>query len=266
MSTAAVKGATTASACGAHSPSPKSSVAASIGASAELEEVGEGGEENMGMEARIGRERQRYSSSGARLIAGCIPVREMVSTGADAGATADSGSPVSASSSLSRLSGGGGGGRGHVSDYEVLMITSRNSKSHESLIFPKGGWEEDETSENAAIRETWEEAGVVGEIERQLGSFSFQSKRAKTKGYADGACVCWVYVMKVLKVKDDWPEMGNRVRRWLSFDEAITKCRHPWMQSALEEWRKQLHGETNARGDANAVMATATTTTDGSPA
>ena len=122
------------------------------------------------------------------------------------------------------------------------MISSRDSGDRESLIFPKGGWEEDETSVRAAIRETWEEAGVVGDIEWQVGSFHFQSKRAKTKGYADGACVCCMYVMRVRKVKDDWPEMKKRERRWLTYEDALAKCRHPWMRSALEQWRLQVAG------------------------
>ncbi|MCI12140.1 nudix hydrolase 4, partial [Trifolium medium] len=33
------------------------------------------------------------------------------------------------------------------------------------MQFPKGGWETDETMEQAALRETIEEAGVVGNIE-----------------------------------------------------------------------------------------------------
>lgn len=213
-----------------------------------------GGSEEMRMEARIGRERQRYSSSGARLIAGCIPIRE-VRTGSnsaptDAGRANEDGTgkgngvglpgdvhpPPASSGALSKK----------VSDYEVLMITSRDSRDRESLIFPKGGWEEDETSVRAAIRETWEEAGVVGDIGWQVGSFHFQSKRAKSKGYADGACVCWMYVMNVQKIKDDWPEMKKRERRWLKYEDALAKCRHPWMRSALEQWQFQI-----ADGDVN---------------
>lgn len=45
---------------------------------------------------------------------------------------------------------------------EVLVINAQNGKG---IIFPKGGWEKDESMEEAAIRETVEEAGVVGVIE-----------------------------------------------------------------------------------------------------
>ncbi|KAK9157341.1 hypothetical protein Scep_003915 [Stephania cephalantha] len=44
---------------------------------------------------------------------------------------------------------------------EVLMI---NSTSGPGLLFPKGGWENDETVEQAAEREALEEAGVRGDL------------------------------------------------------------------------------------------------------
>ncbi|KAF8022197.1 hypothetical protein BT93_G2365 [Corymbia citriodora subsp. variegata] len=44
---------------------------------------------------------------------------------------------------------------------EVLMI---NSTSGSGLLFPKGGWENDETVEEAAVREAIEEAGVKGDL------------------------------------------------------------------------------------------------------
>jgi 8-oxo-dGTP pyrophosphatase MutT (NUDIX family) len=42
---------------------------------------------------------------------------------------------------------------------QVLMISSPN---RHDLVFPKGGWEDDETVLEAASREAMEEAGVKG--------------------------------------------------------------------------------------------------------
>ena len=39
------------------------------------------------------------------------------------------------------------------------MVSNRHTHG---LIFPKGGWETDETAEEAAARESMEEAGVRG--------------------------------------------------------------------------------------------------------
>jgi diphosphoinositol-polyphosphate diphosphatase len=55
---------------------------------------------------------------------------------------------------------------GTISDeFEVLVISSQ--KGH-ALMFPKGGWELDESVEEAASRESLEEAGVVGNVEVNL--------------------------------------------------------------------------------------------------
>lgn len=42
------------------------------------------------------------------------------------------------------------------------MISAQNGHG---MQFPKGGWEIDESMEQAALRETLEEAGVVGNVE-----------------------------------------------------------------------------------------------------
>lgn len=50
-----------------------------------------------------------------------------------------------------------------VSDeLEVLVISSQKGKG---MLFPKGGWELDESQKEAALRETMEEAGVRGIVE-----------------------------------------------------------------------------------------------------
>lgn len=59
---------------------------------------------------------------------------------------------------------------------EVLMITTRGGQS---LVFPKGGWESDETVETAAQRETMEEAGVRGELEVGGGCTGLQSPQPR---------------------------------------------------------------------------------------
>jgi diphosphoinositol-polyphosphate diphosphatase len=47
-------------------------------------------------------------------------------------------------------------------ELEVLVVSSQKSQR---LMFPKGGWELDESLEEAASRESLEEAGVIGNVE-----------------------------------------------------------------------------------------------------
>lgn len=45
-----------------------------------------------------------------------------------------------------------------IKDNSFLLISSHNTS--DKWVLPKGGWEVDETEEEAAKRETFEEAGV----------------------------------------------------------------------------------------------------------
>ncbi|CAL5229228.1 g12512 [Coccomyxa viridis] len=155
--------------------------------------------------ARTGRDLQRYSTDGERLLAGCIPVRK-------------------------RSAANG------VDGVEVLLVSSRGGKG---LVFPKGGWETDEDVESAAARETVEEAGVRGKLEvPMLGKFRYMGKPDK-QHTAPVKCIIHMFVMHVADELPVWPEMAQRQRFWLSVEEACAKCRHPWMREALQMWLEQ---------------------------
>ena len=155
--------------------------------------------------SRTGRERQRYvanrDSDGGdrpiRLVAGCIPIR--------------------------RAAGAAEGG------WEILMVTNKNN---DSLIFPKGGWETDETAEEAAARETMEEAGARGDVV-PLGDFAFDSKMKDGK---KTPCKCSVFVMNVTEEMEAWPEQSARQRRWCAPTHAVASCKHEWMRDAIKKW------------------------------
>ncbi|KAK9819718.1 hypothetical protein WJX72_001641 [[Myrmecia] bisecta] len=178
--------------------------------------------------SRVGRELQRYSGSGERLVAGCIPVR------------------------ITSLEAG-------VDGVEVLLISSRGGKG---LVFPKGGWETDETVEAAAARETVEEAGVRGELEGQMvGVFPFYSSKA-ARVHIQGRCIAYMFVMHVVEELPAWPEQAHRTRVWCSVREACNNCRHEWMREALETWlRRQgwdhvLHNhQPNGNSNADTTIA-----------
>ncbi len=60
-----------------------------------------------------------------------------------------------------------------------ILLCSASRKPE--WILPKGGWEKDETMEESAIRETYEEAGVFGIIGPCLGEIEFESRKGKKR-------------------------------------------------------------------------------------
>ncbi|KAI9312457.1 NUDIX hydrolase domain-like protein [Dichotomocladium elegans] len=88
-----------------------------------------------------------------------------------------------------------------------LLVSSR--KNPGSWVIPKGGWEEDETQEHAALRETWEEAGIKGKIIRHIGVFVERNKKSVEKAHH------WIYELEVQEVAKKFPEKKKRERRWV---------------------------------------------------
>lgn len=74
----------------------------------------------------------------------------------------------------------------------------------------QGGWETDESVEEAAARESLEEAGVLGKVGRELGQWSFMSKRYGT--FYEG----YMYPLLVKEQLELWPEKNERRRVWVS--------------------------------------------------
>ncbi|XP_019457158.1 PREDICTED: nudix hydrolase 18, mitochondrial-like [Lupinus angustifolius] len=143
--------------------------------------------------SRTGRHLQRYDK-GHRLVVGCIPYRYKSNGSQD-------------------------------KEIEVLVISAQKGQG---MQFPKGGWESDESMEQAALRETVEEAGVVGKVESKLGKWFYKSKSQAImhEGY--------MFPLLVKKQLDNWPEMNFRKRRWMTVPEAKEICPHTWMKEALD--------------------------------
>ncbi|XP_052205497.1 nudix hydrolase 17, mitochondrial [Diospyros lotus] len=155
--------------------------------------------------SRSGRHLQRYNK-GCRLVVGCIPYR--YKTCPNKAAEND--------------------------EVEVLVISSQKGRG---MLFPKGGWELDESVEEAASRETLEEAGVVGNVEGELGKWSFRSKSQGTNH--EGR----MFALLVTEQLDLWPEKDLRQRVWMNVDEAREVCQHGWMKEALDVLVDRLTSE-----------------------
>ncbi|KAJ9676742.1 hypothetical protein PVL29_021984 [Vitis rotundifolia] len=163
--------------------------------------------------SRTGRQFQRYNQ-GCRQVVGCIPYRYKTDKKSD---------------------------RAPIEELEVLVVSSQKGQG---LLFPKGGWEIDESIEEAATRETLEEAGVLGNVGCKLGKWSFKSKSRGT--FDEG----YMFPLLVKEQLDFWPEKNVRQRRWMAASEAREVCQHWWMKEALDILIQRLmNGQEKADED-----------------
>ncbi|XP_058736153.1 nudix hydrolase 18, mitochondrial-like [Vicia villosa] len=146
--------------------------------------------------SRTGRELQRYNNMGGRQVVGCIPYRYKQDINGN-----------------------------RSNELEVLMVSSQKTQR---LMFPKGGWELDESLQEAASRESLEEAGVIGLVECELGQWNFISKRYGI--YYEG----YMFPLFVKEQLDYWPEKNLRRRVWMTVGQAREVCQHWWMKEALD--------------------------------
>src|SRR5947209_10505031 len=88
----------------------------------------------------------------------------------------------------------------------VCLITSRNGKRS---VIPKGWIEPGQTAGETALQEAWEEAGLVGALEREpIGSYLYEKEGRRYHVI--------VFVMRVTSVAQEWPERSFRQRSWVS--------------------------------------------------
>lgn len=115
----------------------------------------------------------------------------------------------------------------------MLLIQSTRRKG---WVLPKGGWESDEECTDAAAREAWEEAGIVIQIDYDLGEIvetrapKPSSKPSKKREKA----LYRFYEATVLSEEKDWPEKDKRQRQWMTYVQAHEALKErPELQEAL---------------------------------
>lgn len=115
---------------------------------------------------------------------------------------------------------------------EVLLVTTRGTGR---WMLPKGWPMLGKSGAEAARIEAWEEAGVksakVGR--RPVGEFDY------LKHYDDGLsepCSATVYPIKVAKVKDEFPEAGQRKRKWVTVSKAAEMVEEESLRALLKRF------------------------------
>lgn len=97
---------------------------------------------------------------------------------------------------------------------KICLVTS--SRHVGTLTLPKGYVKQNETMPKAALRELFEEAGIVGKIIKKSRPILFSSKNDETDD------VLYFFV-KINQICTFWPEQHIRDRIFLTLDEAIAK-------------------------------------------
>ena len=98
-------------------------------------------------------------------------------------------------------------------------------------MLPKGGWEIDESCQEAATREAWEEAGITIRVDYDLGEIDEKRPRKSPKETSRYQ----FFQATVLSESDNWPEKHKRQRYWFTYPEAFEALStRPELQEALE--------------------------------
>ncbi|MCK0119135.1 NUDIX hydrolase [Loktanella sp. F6476L] len=119
--------------------------------------------------------------------------------------------------------------RGDGADKEVLLISSRDTGR---WIIPKGWPIRGKNGPQSAMQEAWEEAGVrKGTTDADaIGTYTYD-KRQST-GWSIPV-ETMVYPVAVETIEDEFPEVSQRKRQWVSPDDAADLVQEPELQNIL---------------------------------
>ena len=109
----------------------------------------------------------------------------------------------------------------------VLLITSRETGR---WVIPKGWPMKGRKFYEAAAREAFEEAGILGDVGKEpLGSYLYH-KRQKA-GFE--LCEVTVYLLSFEHQRKVWPEKGQRHTAWFSVSEAAIRVHEPGLSAII---------------------------------
>lgn len=108
-------------------------------------------------------------------------------------------------------------------DKEYLLVTSRDTGR---WVVPKGWPIRGLASHETALREAWEEAGVrSGKVSNNpIGTYTY-GKRSDN-GFVLSVETL-VYSVAVNEIADDFPEVDERRRKWVSAEDAANMVQEP---------------------------------------
>ena len=140
-----------------------------------------------------------------------------------------------------------------MNDGKILLVSS-NKK--EEWILPKGGWESDEKMEESALRETYEEGGILGVIGPKLSGIDFETRKAKKRRLELESLKKKCEIANSIAVQRQQQQEGNTTSSNVSVQSNVSSL----YQS--EDDQMQISGSSNSR-DALPESRSSHITTDG---
>ena len=130
--------------------------------------------------------------------------------------------------------------RVHEERVEIALVTSQGGKR---WVVPKGSLDDGEDAMDAAIRETEEEAGLIGElVERPIGRYRYTKRNDRY--HVD------VYLMRVTVVLDSWVEAEYRHRCFMPVEDALTLL-HPILHGFVHEAARLVRAQGSRSRNGN---------------
>ena len=106
---------------------------------------------------------------------------------------------------------------------QVCLVTSRSGRR---WVIPKGQIDPGHSAAEAALVEAWEEAGLLGALDGEaVGTYIYEK-------YGLHHHVT-VFVLRVTDQRADWPERSERLRQWLTPEEAADRVEDAGLRELL---------------------------------
>ncbi len=113
-------------------------------------------------------------------------------------------------------------------EMQIMLISTRSGKN---WTIPKGIVEERLEDSESAIKEAFEEAGLIGNLDETI-SWQFRFRKW------GGICDVKLYPMKVEKELKEFPERKEREKKWLNYKDAAKRIKFEQVGDYILELEK----------------------------
>ena len=126
----------------------------------------------------------------------------------------------------------------------IFLITSRESRR---WVIPKGWPMKGRKPFEAAAREAYEEAGLVGNIGKRPLGFYLYEKQLKNRDSV--LCQVRVFPLEVRKQLKNWPEQDQREGKWFAPSDAADAVIESGLSGIIRAATKRGTGKTLLRAN-----------------